>query len=387
MKPDVEISSFTQTTPVNSVTYLRAKGTNIGTITLMNSGNDAASGVKLTITSPNQYFGEKTISVGSLSQSQSTQTNVDLTFFDSVLSIVTDTPLQLDVSIEFYNSVNQKYESQDSVEINVVGRNTFYWTYPQMVASWVTPSQPVIKQFASRATGGLATYATTTQQKMAARWLFESMRAYGIQYVTDPTKGLDYIQYPIETLTNKGGDCEDEAILYASLLESIGINSVIILVPGHAFSGFTDKEGYLVPIETTASDFDSALQSGLNTYNFYKSNATVVYPSQQWTNYPQVVLPETSQIAMPYITKQIGQCGVSWNLQQGFVASVPVTFSNSGNAPGAGCAAATTYDSNGNKIGEDLNCWTVNVGETKKVTYNPDISMLNWITGYSCYAY
>lgn len=386
LKPNVEVSSFLQTTPVGSVTYLRAKGTSIAKISLSNDGNDVANNLKITITSPNQYFGEKIIDIGSLSKSQSKEVNIDLNFFDSVLNIVTDTKLQLNMKLEFYNSVNKKYESTDSKELSVDGRNTFHWSYPQMVASWVTPNQPVIKQFASRATGGLATYATTTQQMLAARWLFETMRSYGVAYVTDPTKGLDFVQFPIETLTNKGGDCEDNAILYASLLESVGVNSVIVLIPGHAFSGFVNKEGQVVPIETTANDFDSALTSGNYTYIQHQSDRTVVYPSREWINYPQVVLPETTQLAMPYITKQIGSCNVGWTWDKGFVASVPVKFTNSGNAPGAGCAAAITYDANRNELGEDLSCWVINPGETKDVTYNPDISISNWLTGYYCSA-
>jgi len=384
LKPNIQMS-FVQTTPINSVTYLRAKGVGVGKISLSNSGNDVANNVKVIITSPNSYFGEKVINVGSLSQGQSTEISTDLNFFDSVLNIVTDSKLQLDVKTEFYNSVNKKSESVDSFQMNVEGRNKFYWSNPSMVAMWVTPNQPSIKQFANRATGGLATYRSTEEQMLAARWLFETMKAYGAQYATDLVD-VDYVQFPIETLTRKGGDCEDSSLLYASLLEAVGIKSVIILIPGHAFSGFINKEAKLVPIETTVTDFDSALQSGSFQYNQHQSDRDLIIPQEMWVEYPQVVLPETTQISMPYITKQIGSCGVSWSWDRGFVGSIPVKFTNSGNAPGAGCAAAITYDANGNKIGEDLSCWVVNSGEIKDVTYYPDISFSNWLEGYYCYA-
>jgi predicted transglutaminase-like cysteine proteinase len=54
-----------------------------------------------------------------------------------------------------------------------------------------------------------------------------------IKYVKDPRlTGLDfdYIQSPLETLERKAGDCDDHAVLLASLLESIGYGTSICFV-------------------------------------------------------------------------------------------------------------------------------------------------------------
>ena len=54
-------------------------------------------------------------------------------------------------------------------------------------------------------------------------------------YWTDmSTKGLDdYPRYPIETLVEGGGDCEDTAVLMAVLLHEMGYDVCIVYIPGH----------------------------------------------------------------------------------------------------------------------------------------------------------
>ena len=54
-----------------------------------------------------------------------------------------------------------------------------------------------------------------------------------VKYVSDPDK--QYVQLPSETLMSKGGDCEDKAILLATLLEAIGLDADVGLTHDHAF--------------------------------------------------------------------------------------------------------------------------------------------------------
>lgn len=53
-------------------------------------------------------------------------------------------------------------------------------------------------------------------------------------YVKDP-KAYDYIKSPIESFYSGGGDCDDAAVLLASMLESIGINTRLVFVPNHVY--------------------------------------------------------------------------------------------------------------------------------------------------------
>ena len=53
-----------------------------------------------------------------------------------------------------------------------------------------------------------------------------------IEYLAD---GEDYWQSANETLSNRTGDCEDQAILLASLIGEIGGNAKVNIIEGHAF--------------------------------------------------------------------------------------------------------------------------------------------------------
>ena len=57
-----------------------------------------------------------------------------------------------------------------------------------------------------------------------------------IEYITDSKKyGIEYPQYPIETLWEKSGDCEDTSYLVASLLRASGYDVVLITFTGEGW--------------------------------------------------------------------------------------------------------------------------------------------------------
>ena len=85
----------------------------------------------------------------------------------------------------------------------------------------------------------------------------------------------DYWRYPLETLCEKVGDCEDTSILLSALIQAGGYEAGIILLPGHAMCAVTaatlvdgpyqnirnspvySKDFY--PIETTADTTDEGV--------------------------------------------------------------------------------------------------------------------------------
>ena len=81
-----------------------------------------------------------------------------------------------------------------------------------------------------------------------------------IDYADDKQSGSDeYWKYPLETLRDGKGDCEDGSILLAALLDAAGYEAGVFLIPGHAMAGVSsdsvsrpylnERFGYY-PIET-----------------------------------------------------------------------------------------------------------------------------------------
>lgn len=47
-------------------------------------------------------------------------------------------------------------------------------------------------------------------------------------YTSDPRASSEYVQFPLQTLELKGGDCDDLSVAYSSLLESVGIQTALV---------------------------------------------------------------------------------------------------------------------------------------------------------------
>lgn len=64
-----------------------------------------------------------------------------------------------------------------------------------------------------------------------------------IEYTKDPyNNGYDYPKFPIETLMEKKGDCEDSAILLVTLLKIFGFDALLIRLPKHMAVGISSKK-------------------------------------------------------------------------------------------------------------------------------------------------
>ena len=68
---------------------------------------------------------------------------------------------------------------------------------------------------------------------------FATAFVQNLEYTNDSVTSAydEYPRYPIETLYNKGGDCEDTSILLASILRSMGYSVVLIELSDHCAVG------------------------------------------------------------------------------------------------------------------------------------------------------
>jgi tetratricopeptide (TPR) repeat protein len=155
--------------------------------------------------------------------------------------------------------------------------------------------------------------------------VFNALSYHGMSYVIDPrtpydefsenATAVDYIEFPRRTLEDGAGDCDDLSILYASLLESIGVGTAFITVPGHIFAAvdlgvqpaearrtFTSPEDLIydgdrtwLPVEVTAVG-DSFLEAwsvaARQWRRFVADEAAAIYPMDaSWQHYDPVNLP------------------------------------------------------------------------------------------------
>jgi hypothetical protein len=102
-----------------------------------------------------------------------------------------------------------------------------------------------------------------------------------MKYKNDGT--YEYPRYPIETLVEKGGDCEDTAILLEAILKELGFDCVLVSPNKHMGVGialkyeisgtaFEHRNKYYYYIETTSAgwgigDYPDHLSAGVQIYD------------------------------------------------------------------------------------------------------------------------
>ena len=121
---------------------------------------------------------------------------------------------------------------------------------PETAAAFVTPNHPRVQEIIAAAGKYLAKWCgdpaftgyqtknpNIVKQQMGA--IYAALQEQNIAYTMPPASFEDAqrIRMPDAVLDSKQGTCLDLAVLYCSCLEAAGLNSLIIMVQGHAFAG------------------------------------------------------------------------------------------------------------------------------------------------------
>ena len=219
-----------------------------------------------------------------------------------------------------YKVGNFQLEQTSSHSVMVYDRNSITWADPGSVATFVNPASSQLKQLLSATTGGEAEAELRRHPLYRPVQLHRLISELKIEYRADAVnpygkESLDYVQYPEETVAARAGDCDDLAVLYASLLEGAGVPAAILLTPGHVLVAVDTglpaqlaqritaepkhvllRNGTVwVPVETTlvGSTFADAWQRGAEELASWESAAdkvTVVGIREAWPSNPPVSL-------------------------------------------------------------------------------------------------
>jgi hypothetical protein len=126
----------------------------------------------------------------------------------------------------------------------------------QYIARWVTPHDPAVLRLVAAAkryavNGRLPGYhqpagtrsSLAQQVRSQALAVFDALKHSGISYVNsiytfgDFASAAQRIRLPEETLTLSTANCIDVSVAFASAMENLGMDPIVVIVPGHAFAG------------------------------------------------------------------------------------------------------------------------------------------------------
>jgi len=174
-------------------------------------------------------------------------------FSEKVLSITESTVVSGKVAVS-YTQGGKRLSVERSGSLHVQDRNAITWDDDRKVAAFVLYKDPAVLEIAKTLARIVKEAPPSIDGNLStAMTLHEALRKYGMSYVVDPTSSyavqskskvtVDYIQYPRSSLQYKAGDCDDLSVLYASILQGVGIDTAFITVPGHIYMAFSLKMG------------------------------------------------------------------------------------------------------------------------------------------------
>jgi hypothetical protein len=242
----------------------------------------------------------KVTSIPELSAGESRTIDLIASFNQQVFTTEGITPLTGEV-IADYISRNKAATQRFSVSYDLHDKTALTWDDDRKVAAFITPADSALRNYSSfirqsckdEVIGGLSEELQTGMQ------VFSALTEIGCLYQVDPTSPfstaqentmlVDSISLPRDTLKRATGDCDDLTVLFCSVLETVGIETAYITVPGHIYAAFNTKvpsreyrsvhpdssmtlnvNGELwVPVEITmigTDDFLSAWRRGIEQY-------------------------------------------------------------------------------------------------------------------------
>ncbi len=307
----------------------------VGIVTLVSKEKAAITDIKLTflvkqyMDSPKECPAPKELAAGA-------RQDVDIMSLlsDRVLEVTEATKVAADLTLE-YRMDGDLYRDARTLTIRVLDRNAMTWDDDRKAAAFVTAKDPAVLGFAKAVVGLTRDKgpAILNANLAAAMSLFSTLDLYGLSYVIDPKTpftefsqnktSVDFLQFPRQTLEYKAGDCDDLSILYAALLESVGIETAFITVPGHiylafstglqadearrSFASITDlimKEGAAwVPVEVTErrGGFMKAWAEGARQWREAERGGSAGFHPVHaaWQEYEPVGLPGGREVTLP----------------------------------------------------------------------------------------
>jgi hypothetical protein len=159
------------------------------------------------------------------------------------------TPLTGEIIVAY--KVNGKpAEQRKAVMYDLHDKTALVWDDDRKIAAFITPADGIIKNYASyiKLASKDVVLPAFNEPVQGAIQIFTGLGETGCLYQTDPllpfeaVQGnsllVDSVNLPRDTLNRISGDCDDLTVLFLSLLETQGVETGFITVPGHILPVF-----------------------------------------------------------------------------------------------------------------------------------------------------
>jgi tetratricopeptide (TPR) repeat protein/sugar lactone lactonase YvrE len=315
-----------------SNTYKLYEDEGVGRIKLTNNTDKAMDNIKVSFVLKNVMDYPTEIKINQILPGKSEEITLKAVFNNTILNISEDSSVQALIEASYYENGAQVIYGKNST-VKVYDKHRLTWDERGRYAAFITPKDPPIINFVRSV---VTQFPDTKDHAQLAAVVFDALGVAGLTYLADPTNPyqvssgktdvVDYIQYPRETMRRKSGDCDDLVAIYSAALESLGIYTLVVEVPGHMFmmlstgieadaDGYTNNDLYVIhngklwiPVETTivGSSFVKAWELGAKNYYKWKGKGlTLLDVHESWNTYKPASLPVSTQVPPEVSAKQM----------------------------------------------------------------------------------
>ena len=315
-----------------SNTYKLYEDDGVGRIKLTNNTDKPMDNIKVSFVLKNVMDYPTELKIEQILPGKSEEVALKAVFNNTILTLSEDSSVQALIEASYYENGAQVVYGKNST-VKVYDKHRLTWDERGRYAAFITPKDPPIMNFVRSV---VTQFQDTKDEAQLAAVIFDAMGVAGLTYLPDPTNPyqitsgkmdvIDYIQYPRETLRRKSGDCDDLVAIYSAALESLGVYTLVVEVPGHMFMMFStnidaDADGYTnsdlyvihkgklwIPVETTVvgSSFVKAWELGAaNYYKWKNKGLTLLDVHESWNTYKPATLPDSTQAPVEISVKQI----------------------------------------------------------------------------------
>ena len=323
-KRDIVSMQDFETQPLFPVFYAHYDSSSFGTFSFTNLEKNDLTAVEVSVFI--EQFMSVPKAVGTFDKVKpGEEFTVDLTAFlnESIMNQMQKQLTDAVITVS-YKNLGQKGTYENRFFLQTLTRNSMSWEDDRRAAAFVSAKDGAVQRFSRQIMLALRNKinSTSSVNRLYANAVFDVLKAYGINYVIDPTSvfstsdtvAVDFLQFPYQTLLYHGGDCDDLSILNCSLFEALGIETAFITIPGHIYmaydSGLTASQADMVygrnkyilqdgkvwiPYEITVpqDSFELGLKLGLRQWNKYPDEHSLIPIHKAWEEFKPVTVPES----------------------------------------------------------------------------------------------
>lgn len=332
----------TSPAPVFPIEYLSYATTPIATVRITNTEQAEIRNVKVSF-SLGDYTAEDApcATIAYLGRGASVEVPLYAIFNTNVLALTDSTKMQGALRID-YELLGAAQTRTKSETLPFLHRNALTWKDPAILGAFVSQNDPAVLDISKYVAGLVRDRIRPDLDKKLqfGMGLFESLRLVGLKYAPDPStpyaafhadaSKVDYLQYPYQTLSYKGGDSDDLAILYAAILESVDVSSALVplddemlvafrleMTESRARSSFLNAgdlifvdDAVWLPVQVSRirEGFISAWQGGAAKWRAAQGagKAAFLVTAKAWESHPPVGLSGIDFRALKPEAEQIG---------------------------------------------------------------------------------